>query len=144
MRGGAARLAAAGTVPLSSVSNVAANLAWVVAATCTIGAVGVAVMRYHLYEIDCLLSCTLSYAILTAMLAGVFVVVVALTTRLLPFSFPVAVATSTLTAAPLFNPLRRRVQPSHTSLSIRPPAARPHMVAASPHTELHQVSTPRG
>jgi hypothetical protein len=103
-------LAAAGSVPLSSVSNVASTLTWVVAATFTEGAVGVAVLRYRLYEVDRLLSRTLSYALLTAMLAGVFVAIVTLTTRVLPFSSPVAVATSTLAAAALFNPLRRRVQ----------------------------------
>jgi hypothetical protein len=103
-------LAAAGTVPLSSVSNVASTLTWVVAATFTVGAVGVSVLRYRLYEIDRLLSRTLSYALLTAMLAGVFLAIVALTTRVLPFSSPVAVAASTLAAAALFNPLRRRVQ----------------------------------
>ena len=103
-------LAAAGTVPLSSVSNVAGTLTWLVAATFTEVAVGVAVLRYRLYEIDRLLSRTLSYAILTATLVGVFVGIVALTTRVLPFSSPVGVAASTLAAAALFNPLRRRVQ----------------------------------
>ncbi len=103
-------LAVAGAVPLSSVSTVAATLMGVVAATFMVGAVGVAVLRYRLYEIDRLLSRTLSYAILTATLVGVFIAIVTLTTRVLPFSSPVAVATSTLAAAALFNPLRRRVQ----------------------------------
>jgi hypothetical protein len=73
-------------------------------------AVGVAILRFRLYEIDRLISRTLSYALLTGMLVGVFVGVVLLTTRVLPFSSPVAVALSTLAAAALFNPLRRRVQ----------------------------------
>jgi hypothetical protein len=73
-------------------------------------AVGVAILRFRLYEIDRLISRTLSYALLTALLVGTFAGVVLLTTRVLPFSSPVAVALSTLAAAALFNPLRRRVQ----------------------------------
>jgi hypothetical protein len=72
--------------------------------------VGVAVLRYRLYEIDRLISRTISYAIITGLLVGVFVGVVALATDVLPFSSPVGVAASTLAAAALFNPLRRRVQ----------------------------------
>jgi hypothetical protein len=73
-------------------------------------AIGVAILKYRLYEIDRLVSRTLSYAALTAMLVGVFVGIVTLTTRVLPFSSPVGVAASTLAAAALFNPLRQRVQ----------------------------------
>ena len=73
-------------------------------------AIGVGILKYRLYEIDRLVSRTISYAILTATLVGVFVGMVALTTRVLPFSSPVAVAASTLAAAALFNPLRLRVQ----------------------------------
>jgi hypothetical protein len=73
-------------------------------------AIGVAILRYRLYEIDRLISRTLSYGLLTGLLVGVFGGVVLLTTRVLPFSSPVAVAVSTLAAAALFNPLRRRVQ----------------------------------
>jgi hypothetical protein len=72
--------------------------------------IGVAVLKYHLYDIDRIVSRVISYAIITAVLAGVFSGLVVLATEVLPFRTPVAVAVSTLAAAALFNPLRRRVQ----------------------------------
>ena len=68
------------------------------------------ILKFRLYEIDRLISRTISYAVLTATLIAVFGGIVTLTTRVLPFSSPVAVASSTLAAAALFNPLRIRVQ----------------------------------
>ena len=47
--------------------------------------IGIAVLKHRLYEIDRLVSRTLSYAILTALLVGTFVGLVVLTTDLLPF-----------------------------------------------------------
>jgi hypothetical protein len=72
--------------------------------------IGMGILKFRLYEIDRLISRTISYAVLTATLVAVFGGIVTLTTRVLPFSSPVAVATSTLAAAALFNPLRVRVQ----------------------------------
>jgi hypothetical protein len=72
--------------------------------------IGIGILRYRLYEIDKLISRTLSYALLTGLLVGVFAGVVLLTTRVLPFSSPVGVAASTLAAAGLFAPLRSRLQ----------------------------------
>jgi hypothetical protein len=71
---------------------------------------GIAVLKYRLYEIDRLVSRTITYAVVTAGLVGVFLGLIVLTTRVLPFSSPVGVAASTLAAAALFNPLRARVQ----------------------------------
>ena len=71
---------------------------------------GVGILKYRLYEIDRLISRTISYAILTGLLVAVFLGIVGLTTRVLAFSSPVGVAASTLAAAALFNPLRLRVQ----------------------------------
>jgi hypothetical protein len=70
----------------------------------------VAVLKYRLYDIDRLISRTLAYAIVTGLLVGVYAGLVLLATRVLPRHTPVAVAGSTLVAAALFNPLRRRVQ----------------------------------
>ena len=67
-------------------------------------------LKYRLYDIDRIISRVISYAIITAVLAGVFAGLVLLATVVLPLKGPVAVAASTLMAAALFNPLRRRVQ----------------------------------
>jgi hypothetical protein len=71
---------------------------------------GVGILKHRLYEVDRLISRTVSYLIVTGLLAGAFVGIVVLTTRVLPFSSSVGVAASTLAAAGLFNPLRLRVQ----------------------------------
>lgn len=73
-------------------------------------AFGFAILKYGLYEIDRVISRTLSYALLTGSLVGVFAGLVLLTTRVLPFSSPVGVAASTLAALALFSPLRHRIQ----------------------------------
>jgi hypothetical protein len=73
-------------------------------------AVGVAIFKYRLYDIDRLISRTLAYAILTGLLIGVYAALVIVTTQALKVSTPPAVAIATLAAAALFSPLRRRVQ----------------------------------
>src|SRR5208282_3998073 len=71
---------------------------------------GVGILKYRLYEIDRIISRTLAYAIVTGLLVGVYAGLVLLTTQVFRVHTPVAVAASTLAAAALFNPLRRRVQ----------------------------------
>ena len=72
-------------------------------------AVGIAIMKYRLYDIDRLISRTLAYVIVTGLLVGVYAGLVILA-GVLGFSTPPAVAVATLAAAALFSPLRRRVQ----------------------------------
>ena len=97
-------------------SNNAYGLAAVVGGVLAAGvaalpiALGIGIMKYRLYEIDRIISRTLAYAIVTGLLVGVYAGLVLLATEVLRFSSPVAVAASTLAAAALFNPLRRRVQ----------------------------------
>ena len=76
-------------------------------------AVGMAILRYRLYDIDRIVSRTIGYLIVTGVLALVFVGAVILFQAVLaPFlgENPVAVAASTLVVAALFQPLRTRVQ----------------------------------
>jgi hypothetical protein len=72
------------------------------------GSIFLAITRYRLYDIDRLISRTVSYGIVVGLLAGV--VALAATFVGTRFSEPLVVATTTLGVAALFNPLRRRVQ----------------------------------
>jgi hypothetical protein len=72
--------------------------------------IGIGILKYRLHDIDRIISRTLAYAIVTGLLVGVYAGLVLLATRVASFHTPVAVAASTLAAAALFSPLRRRVQ----------------------------------
>lgn len=76
-------------------------------------AVGIAVLRYHLYDIDRVVSRTVSYGLLTAALLLVYaggVLLVGPVLTPIDGGSQVTVALSTLAAVTLFQPLRRRVQ----------------------------------
>lgn len=76
-------------------------------------AVGIAILRYRLYEIDALINRTLVYGSLTAVLIAAYVGAVAAFQFLLaPFTSgsPIAVAVSTLAVVALFQPLRGAIQ----------------------------------
>jgi hypothetical protein len=89
--------------------GVLSGLAWM-GVTALPVSIGVAILKYRLYEIDRIISRTVAYAIVTGLLIGVYAGLVLLAQQVLRFSSPVAVAASTLVAAALFNPVRRRVQ----------------------------------
>jgi hypothetical protein len=72
--------------------------------------IGIAVLRARLWDIGLVVSRTLTYAVVTALLAGIYAGLVLLATRVLPFHTAPAVAVSTLVAAAAFHPLRVRVQ----------------------------------
>ncbi|MGH2584655.1 MAG: hypothetical protein ACRDJE_07045 [Dehalococcoidia bacterium] len=87
---------------------------------CLLGAVmlvvlatATAVLRYHLYDIDRIISRTLTYGLLTAALGATYLgLVVGLQALLRPVSggSDLAIVVTTLTVAALFLPARRRIQ----------------------------------
>jgi len=100
-------------VPASSSSatgwQVLSGLGWLGFAALPVS-IGVAILKYRLYDIDRIISRTLAYALVTGLLVGVYAGLVLLATEVLRFTSSVAVAAATLVAAALFAPLRRRVQ----------------------------------
>jgi hypothetical protein len=93
-----------------------ANPAWVIGfsalAALPVG-IGIAILRYRLYEIDRIISRTIGWAIVTGILVATFaVVVVGMQAAMAPVTQEntLAVAASTLVAAALFQPLQARVQ----------------------------------
>ena len=79
-------------------------------------AIGIAILRYRLYEIDTLINRTLVYGTLTAALVAVYFGGVATTQAIFRALTgqeeqpQLAIVVSTLIIAALFNPLRRRIQ----------------------------------
>ncbi len=89
--------------------QVVTSLAWFGFAALPVS-IGVAILKYRLYDIDRIISRTLAYALVTGLLVGVYAGLVLLAIEVLRFSSPVAVAASTLVAAALFAPVRSKVQ----------------------------------
>jgi hypothetical protein len=76
-------------------------------------AIGIAILRYRLYEIDRIISRTLAYVVITGMLVAAYAGIVVLLGGPLAGvtgGDTISVALSTLIVAALFQPLRRRVQ----------------------------------
>jgi hypothetical protein len=92
----------------------AANAYFTVAGEAVPIAIGIAILRYRLYDIDVLINRTLVYGSLTATLVALYfggiVVLQRLFIVLTGEKSTLAVVASTLVIAALFNPLRRRIQ----------------------------------
>lgn len=73
-------------------------------------AIAVAVLRYRLFEIDRIISRTVTYGLVTGLLVLIYLGSVFVARLVLPVEGELAVAMSTLATVALFNPLRRRVK----------------------------------
>ena len=80
------------------------------AVLCPPVAIAVAVLRYRLWDLDRLVSRTVTYALVTGLLVLPYLLILPVATRLAGSSGSLAVAAATLAAAAGFAPLRRRVQ----------------------------------
>jgi hypothetical protein len=101
--------AGAGPNDYSEVGDLAVGVSW----TLFPAAIGIAVLRYRLYEIDRIISRTIGWALVTGILVAVFgglVVGLQATLSGVTQGGTLAVAASTLVAFALFSPVRRRVQ----------------------------------
>jgi hypothetical protein len=93
--------------PASStvVAYAAGTVSWLVPL-----ALGAAVLRYRLYDLDRIISRTLAYGLLTVVLGGGYAAVVLGLGQLLGRSSSLAVAMATLAVAAVFQPARQRIQ----------------------------------
>src|SRR5829696_2575558 len=94
-------------------------------------AVGAAVLRYRLYDLDRIISRTLAYGLLTLLLAGGYALVVLGLGQLLERNSPLVVAAATLAMAAVFQPARRRSRQSWIGGSTGAATTRPGSSRAS-------------
>ena len=96
---------------LHDTAPAASNVAMAIVLPLVPTTVAVSVLRYRLYDIDRILSRAVAYLLVTGTLVSLYVAFIAIADLLVPTGGgSIAVAASTLAAAALFQPLRRRVQ----------------------------------
>jgi hypothetical protein len=89
-----------------------AVVTWAISSTFAVMplAIGAAILRYRLYDLDHIISRTLTWGLLTVLLGGGYAAVVLGLGQLLGRDSPLVVAGATLAVAALFGPARRRIQ----------------------------------
>lgn len=93
--------------------SVYGSILWTFVPSAVLASIGVAVFRYRLLEIDRIISRTVSYALVSALLVALYGLSVVILTPLLARlggGSNIAVAAATLVVAAAFGPVRRRVQ----------------------------------
>ena len=98
-------------LPATQVANIVGYIYW---QAFPAAAIGIALLRHRLWDIDLIIRRTLAYGVITAILALIYLGGVTffqqILTSLTGQKSPAAVVLSTLLIAALFTPLRRRVQ----------------------------------
>jgi putative oligomerization/nucleic acid binding protein len=123
---------------LAGVSDLSATLAL----TAIPGAVGIAILRYRLYDIDLIINRTVVYVLLTAVLAGVYTAAVALFQRLFVAmsgqSSDLAIVMTLFVLATVFTPIKNTLQTT-VDRRIRP-TARPAVTHTASIDDLLMLS----
>lgn len=103
-------------------------------------AIGIAVLRYRLYEIDVIINRALVYVSLTAIVAGIYAALVALSGRVLAAagqSSDMAIVLTTLVVVVIFTPIKNGVQTAvDRRFKVGPAPHEPHATATADPTEL--------
>jgi hypothetical protein len=96
-------------LPSATANTVLSNLIYP-ALLCPPVAIGVAVLRHRLWDLDRLISRTVTYALVTGLLVVPYLLMLPVVTRVAGDAGSLAVAGATLAGAAAFQPVRRRVQ----------------------------------
>jgi hypothetical protein len=96
------------------ISEVVLDLLFYSAVLAFAGAIGIAILRYQLFDIDVIIRKTVQYGVVTAVLAliyfGTIILLQSLVGQATGEQSPIIIVLSTLLIAAMFNPLRKRVQ----------------------------------